>query len=169
MWLTCLTVIRFNSIQWESNSAHPLPLPSPPSQLHALSIQFISMAMRCDAIRFDFVLIKSERLATSFSSVLFRRRLSNLLICLSALVAVVNAPVVATQLAKKSMPIYSITSVEPIRFNIYLFTFLSHSPSSLLSPSLSPFWFARLICIFWSRLMKTNACGSVSGRSSALA
>lgn len=144
---------------------HPLPLPSPPSHLHALSIQFISMAMRCYAIRFDFVLINSERLATSFSSVLFRRRLSNLLICLSALVAVVNAPVVATQLAKKSMTIYSITSVEPIRFNIYLFTFLSHSPS----PSLSPFWYARLICIFWPRLMKTNACGSVSGRSSDLA
>lgn len=92
------------------------------------------MAMRCDAIRFDFVLIKSERLATSFSSVLFRRRLSNLLICLSALVAVVNAPVVATQLAKKSMPIYSITSVEPIRFNI-VYIYLHFSPT--LPPAVS--------------------------------
>lgn len=78
------------------------------------------MAMRCDAMRFDFVLIKSERLATSFSSVLFA----------AAPVEPVDLPISTCRcrcchtVGKEiNAYIYSITSVEAIRLNIYLFTF----------------------------------------------
>lgn len=161
MWLTCLTVIRFNSIQWESNSP-----PSSPHPRTCLRFQFNSFQWQCDAIRFDFVLIKSERLATSFSSVLFA----------AAPVEPVDLPISTCRcrcchtVGKEiNAYIYSITSVEAMRLNIYLFTFsIPILPLSLTS-FLHIFWFARLICIFCWSLMKTNACGSVAGRSSALA
>lgn len=88
MWLTCLTVIRFNSIQWESNSP-----PSSPHPRSCLRFQFNSFQWQCDAMRFDSILfwLSLSAWLPVFPVCFSRRRLSNLLICLSALVAVVVA------------------------------------------------------------------------------
>lgn len=131
MWLTCLTVIRFNSIQWESNS-----LPSPPHPRTCLRFQFNSFQWQCDAMRFDSILfwLSLSAWLPVFPVCFSRRRLSNLLICLSALVAVV----VATQLAKKSM--LTSTALHQSRRCDWIYIYLhfpfpfSHSPALPLSP-----------------------------------
>lgn len=127
-WLTCLTVIRFKSIQWESPTVSPT--------LARRCFQFNSIQWRCAALRFDFVLIKSVRLATSFSSVLYRRRLSNLLICLSALVAAVAAVVVAAAAA-------ATTDCHTVgkEINAYLKHYISRGASSRVVSIQSDIWY----------------------------